>query len=94
MTPVIFLSDGGIGNAAEPWRIPDPASLPKLEVKFRTEAAGFQAYARDAHLARPWVRPGTPGMEAAGTVVDVGEGVSDLFPGDRVAYLPFAELLS
>src|SRR5574337_532103 len=25
MTPVIFLSDGGIGNAAEPWRIPDPA---------------------------------------------------------------------
>lgn len=63
MTPVIFLSDGGIGNAAEPWRIPDPASLPKLEVKFRTEAAGFQAYARDAHLARPWVRPGTPGME-------------------------------
>ena len=63
MTPVIFLSDGGIGNAAEPWRIPDPASLPKLEVKFRTEAADFQAYARDAHLARPWVRPGTPGME-------------------------------
>lgn len=63
MTPVIFLSDGGIGNAAEPWRIPDPASLPRLEVKFRTEAEGFQAYARDANLARAWVRPGTPGME-------------------------------
>lgn len=63
MTPVIFLSDGGIGNAAEPWRIPDPASLPKLEVKFRTDPEGFQAYARDANLARPWVRPGTPGLE-------------------------------
>ena len=63
MTPVIFLSDGGIGNAAEPWRIPDPAALPKLEVKFRTDPDGFQAYARDANLARAWVRPGTPGME-------------------------------
>jgi 2-oxoglutarate ferredoxin oxidoreductase subunit alpha len=63
MTPVILLSDGGIGNAAEPWRIPDPASLPKLEVKFRTDAEGFQAYARDANLARAWVRPGTPGLE-------------------------------
>ena len=63
MTPVILLSDGGIGNAAEPWRIPDPASLPKLEVRFRTDPEGFQAYARDANLARAWVRPGTPGME-------------------------------
>jgi 2-oxoglutarate ferredoxin oxidoreductase subunit alpha len=63
MTPVIFLSDGGIGNAAEPWRIPDPASLLPLDVKFRIEAKGFQPYARDANLARAWVRPGTPGME-------------------------------
>jgi 2-oxoglutarate ferredoxin oxidoreductase subunit alpha len=63
MTPVIFLSDGGIGNAAEPWRIPDPATLPRLEVHFRTDPENFQAYARDAHLARPWVRPGTPGLE-------------------------------
>ncbi|WP_332670044.1 2-oxoacid:acceptor oxidoreductase subunit alpha [Aromatoleum sp.] len=63
MTPVIFLSDGGIGNAAEPWRIPDPADLPPLEVKFRTDPEGFQPYARDENLARAWVRPGTPGME-------------------------------
>jgi len=63
MTPVIFLSDGGLGNAAEPWRIPDPATLPKLQVKFRTEPQDFQPYARDANLARAWVRPGTPGME-------------------------------
>jgi len=63
MTPVIFLSDGGIGNAAEPWRVPDPESLPKLEVRFRTDPEGFQVYARDANLARAWVRPGTPGLE-------------------------------
>jgi 2-oxoglutarate/2-oxoacid ferredoxin oxidoreductase subunit alpha len=63
MTPVILLSDGGIGNAAEPWLIPDVATLPPLEVKYRTDPEGFQAYARDEHLARPWVLPGTPGME-------------------------------
>ncbi|MDD5175703.1 MAG: 2-oxoacid:acceptor oxidoreductase subunit alpha [Sterolibacterium sp.] len=63
MTPVILLTDGGIGNASEPWLIPDVSSLPKIEVKYRSQAEGFQAYARDANLARPWVRPGTPGME-------------------------------
>ncbi|MFN7192214.1 MAG: alcohol dehydrogenase catalytic domain-containing protein, partial [Rhodospirillales bacterium] len=30
--------------------------------------------------------PGVPGMEAAGIVVDVGEGVVGFLPGDRVAY--------
>ncbi|MHB1122950.1 MAG: 2-oxoacid:acceptor oxidoreductase subunit alpha [Ramlibacter sp.] len=63
MTPVILLSDGGIGNAAEPWLIPDVADLPPIDVKYRTDAAGFQPYARDENLARPWVVPGTPGME-------------------------------
>jgi len=63
MTPVVLLSDGGIGNAAEPWLIPDADRLPKLEVRFRTKISGFQAYGRDEHLARPWVRPGTPGLE-------------------------------
>jgi 2-oxoglutarate/2-oxoacid ferredoxin oxidoreductase subunit alpha len=63
MTPVIFLSDGGIGNAAEPWKIPGPSELPALEVRFRTDPEGFKPYARDANLARAWVRPGTPGME-------------------------------
>ncbi|CAI07891.1 2-oxoglutarate ferredoxin oxidoreductase alpha subunit [Aromatoleum aromaticum EbN1] len=63
MTPVILLTDGGIANAAEPWRIPDVASLPKVEVSYRTDPEGFQPYARDENLARAWVRPGTPGME-------------------------------
>ncbi|AYH45968.1 2-oxoacid:acceptor oxidoreductase subunit alpha [Azoarcus sp. DN11] len=63
MTPVILLTDGGIANAAEPWRIPDVARLPKLEVRYRTDAEGFQPYARDENLARAWVLPGTRGME-------------------------------
>jgi 2-oxoglutarate ferredoxin oxidoreductase subunit alpha len=63
MTPVILLSDGGLGNATEPWRIPDLATLPDLGAHFRTDPQGFQPYARDEHLARAWVRPGTPGLE-------------------------------
>jgi len=63
MTPVILLSDGGIGNSSEPWRIPDVATLPPMPATFRTDPAGYQVYARDEHLARAWVRPGTPGME-------------------------------
>lgn len=31
--------------------------------------------------------PGTPGMEGVGEIIDVGEQVNGLFPGDRVAYL-------
>ncbi|MFM7705329.1 MAG: SRPBCC family protein [Rubrivivax sp.] len=46
----------------------------------------------DTYLRRGWIPPmlalpGTPGMEASGTVIDVGEGVSGLMPGDRVAYM-------
>jgi 2-oxoglutarate ferredoxin oxidoreductase subunit alpha len=63
MTPVILLSDGGIANAAEPWRIPRVEDLPSLPVHFHTQAEGFAPYGRNGHLARPWVRPGTPGLE-------------------------------
>ncbi|MFA7268751.1 MAG: 2-oxoacid:acceptor oxidoreductase subunit alpha [Sterolibacterium sp.] len=63
MTPVILMTEGGIGQATEPWLIPDVASLPKLEVRYRTDPEGFKPYERDENLARAWVRPGTPGME-------------------------------
>ena len=33
MTPVMLLSDGYIANGSEPWRIPDVAELPKIEIK-------------------------------------------------------------
>ncbi|HZS33768.1 MAG TPA: 2-oxoacid:acceptor oxidoreductase subunit alpha [Methylomirabilota bacterium] len=64
MVPVIVLSDGYLANGAEPWLIPDPAKLPDIDVRFRTDPEGFHPYAREeATLARPWVRPGTPGLE-------------------------------
>ncbi len=64
MVPVIVLSDGYLAEGAEPWLIPDPKTLPDIPVTFRTEKEGFFPYLRDqATLARPWVRPGTPGLE-------------------------------
>ena len=63
MVPVIILSDGYIANGAEPWRVPDEGSFEKIRVEHATEAEGFQPYARDEKLARPWAIPGTPGLE-------------------------------
>ena len=64
MTPVICLSDGYIGTGAEPWQLPELDKLPAFDVNFRTEAEGFQGYARDEKtLARSWAVPGTPGLE-------------------------------
>ena len=64
MVPVIVLSDGYLANGAEPWRVPSVDELPEIPVRFRTDPTGFRPYAREAHtLARPWVVPGTPGLE-------------------------------
>ena len=64
MTPVLVLSDGYLANGSEPFRIPDPNELPKINVSFRTDPNGFYPYVRDAKtLARPWTIPGTPGLE-------------------------------
>ncbi|MDX9925098.1 MAG: 2-oxoacid:acceptor oxidoreductase subunit alpha, partial [Ignavibacteriaceae bacterium] len=63
MTPVILLSDGYIANGSEPWRLPDPDSIPEIPVSYRTEKEGFFPYLRDENLSRPWAVPGTPGLE-------------------------------
>ena len=64
MTPVILLTDGYIANAAEPWKVPDVAAYAPFPTAFLTSVpeGGFQPYARDEKLARPWVKPGTPGL--------------------------------
>jgi len=63
MTPVILLTDGYLANGAEPWKIPNVADLPKIEVKFRTDPVGFHPFLRDEKtLARNWAIPGTPGL--------------------------------
>jgi 2-oxoglutarate ferredoxin oxidoreductase subunit alpha len=64
MTPVIYLSDAFLGTGSEPWRIPEMSELPDLRVPNHAEAEGWYPYVRDPEtLARPWVVPGTPGLE-------------------------------
>jgi NADPH:quinone reductase-like Zn-dependent oxidoreductase len=60
------------------------------ELRIRQRAIGVNFI--DVYLRRGWIAPmlapgGTPGMEAAGSVLDVGEGVHGFLPGDRVAYI-------
>ena len=71
-TPVFLLTDGYLANGAEPWLIPDPSTFPDISVPFLTElnhelADGTKVlwqYQRDPEtLARPWIIPGTPGLE-------------------------------
>ncbi len=64
MTPVVYLSDAFLATGSEPWRIPTTDELPDLRVPSRTDPEGFYPYMRDPEtLARPWVVPGTPGLE-------------------------------
>ncbi len=63
MTPVVLISDGYLANGASPWKIPQMSELPRIDVKFRVDPEGYQPYQRDEKLARPWVIPGTPGLE-------------------------------
>jgi 2-oxoglutarate ferredoxin oxidoreductase subunit alpha len=70
MTPVMLLTDGYIANAAEPWKVPDPKSFEPFPAKFLEEKnatdedgnAVLLPYKRDAKGARPWIKPGTPGL--------------------------------
>jgi 2-oxoglutarate ferredoxin oxidoreductase subunit alpha len=67
MVPVMLLTDGYIANAAEPWRVPDMSGYAPFPVQFFDEAPaegqGVMPYARNAEYARPWIKPGTPGLE-------------------------------
>jgi 2-oxoglutarate ferredoxin oxidoreductase subunit alpha len=64
MVPVIFLSDGYVGNGSEPWKIPDVSSIPKIEWSYAKEDGEFSPYLRDPNtLARPWAVPGQKGLE-------------------------------
>jgi 2-oxoglutarate ferredoxin oxidoreductase subunit alpha len=66
-SPVRLLSDGYIANAAEPWRVPDMSGYQPFPVKFfdtaPAEGERVLPFARGDGLARPWIKPGTPGLE-------------------------------
>jgi 2-oxoglutarate ferredoxin oxidoreductase subunit alpha len=89
MTPVMLLTDGYIANAAEPWKVPDMDGYEAFPVKFLEEApaGGFLPYARDDKLARPWVKPGTPGLlhRIGGIEKQQGTGNIDYAPENHQA---------
>ncbi len=67
MVPVILLSDGYIANGSEPWRFPSEEDLTEIKTTFLTEnnnpGGNLLPYKRDARGVRPWVKPGTKGLE-------------------------------
>jgi len=65
MTPVVLLSDAFVANGSEPWRIArmdELEPIPVVHPEASEDGQGFQPYARDERLARPWALPGTPGL--------------------------------
>ncbi|HQQ94890.1 MAG TPA: 2-oxoacid:acceptor oxidoreductase subunit alpha [Bacteroidia bacterium] len=67
MTPVILLTDGYIANGSEPWKFPTEDELKPIQVKFLDKPNGPEdkllPYKRDEKLVRPWIKPGTKGLE-------------------------------
>jgi len=67
MTPVILLSDGYIANGSEPWLFPSAEELKEIKFKFldqpNAENGALLPYKRDERLVRPWIIPGTKGLE-------------------------------
>lgn len=87
MTPVMLLTDGYIANAAEPWKVPEVSDYAPFPVTFLEKApdSGFLPYARDDKLARPWVKPGTPGLlhRIGGIEKKQGTGNIDYSPANH-----------
>ena len=95
MTPVMLLTDGYIANAAEPWKVPDPSSFEPFPAKFLEEPNAIDEagnpkllpYKRDAKGARPWIKPGTPGLlhRVGGIEKHVETGNIDYSPSNHQA---------
>lgn len=83
MTPVIVLTDGYLGNGAEPWKVPKVADLTPFPVTFRKDPEGFHPFKRDEEtLARNWAIPGTPGL-----LHRIG-GIEKSFDSGNISYDP------
>jgi NADPH2:quinone reductase len=84
---VLAAYGGADAMRAEGVQVPPPGPG---EVRVRQRAIGvnyLDIYLRRGFIPAMLPLPGVLGMEAAGSVIDVGEDVHDLVAGDRVAYL-------
>jgi 2-oxoglutarate ferredoxin oxidoreductase subunit alpha len=86
----MLLTDGYIANAAEPWKVPDPASYEPFPVTFLdapNDGENLLPYARDFKGARPWIKPGTPGLmhRIGGIEKAVDTGHIDYSPSNHQA---------
>jgi len=67
MTPVILLTDGYLANGSESWKIPNVKDFPKIDIANHVTLKDdevFHAYKRFSNtLSRPWITPGTKGLE-------------------------------
>ncbi|OCW56522.1 quinone oxidoreductase family protein [Hoeflea olei] len=84
----IVVSNHGGPDVLE-WRDHEAGAPGAGQVRIRHEAVGLNfidVYFRTGLYAAPNGLPLVPGNEGAGVVVALGEGVSDLKEGDRVAY--------
>ena len=83
MTPVMLLTDGYIANAAEPWKVPDMSRFAPFPVQFAKSDAPtgngkLLPYQRDERMARPWIKPGTPGLTHRIGGIEKNPGTGDL----------------
>ncbi len=71
---------------------PEPSINPN-EIKIRVEGCGICSSSIPLWEGREWfnypAEPGSPGHEGWGTVLETGEDISSIKPGDRVAFLSY-----
>jgi len=86
----ILCSDWGEPETLTLGEVPPPVAGPG-EVKLRVRAAGVNfadiVMVRGHYQEKPTL-PFSPGLEAAGEILTVGEGVPGIAPGDRVMAVP------
>ncbi len=66
--------------------VPSPG-LRQVRIRQTTIAVNFLDLKQRQGISTDIDLPWTPGMEGVGEIIDVGEQVNGLFPGDRVAYM-------
>lgn len=85
-TPVFLLTDGALANGAEPWLLPDVNEIPTIDPHFLTEpnheidgVKVLWPFKRDPEtLARPWIKPGTAGLEHRIGGIEKADGTGNI----------------